>query len=342
MTTIRARRGPGILREGVLWLGAALGVLSIVLTSSALLLDVKPLVFRSGSMSPAIDAGALAVAREVPARSVEVGDVVSVIGADGVRVTHRVVSTGVTDDGATSLTLKGDANATPDAQAYVVRSVDRVLWDVPVAGRVVAFFGSPTGTFLIGVLVAGCLILAVRPGPGRPAGPTRPAGRRRAVDARVVVGIVGAAALVTPMLQPQATSAYFTDTATMSTGSVTSGALQPPTAVTCSGAGLLAMPTISWTAPTSGARPTGYRVIVRSGSATATPTTYETTSTSFNLPTNRLVVTTYFISVQSRRGDAWSSKLYASNGWQVSVVDLAFLGALSSCVSSYTPVQPAY
>jgi signal peptidase I len=325
------------------------GTISIVAAASAVVLDVKPLVFRSGSMAPAIDAGSLALARDVPATDVRVGDVVSVVGADGVRVTHRVVSTGSTD-GATSLTLKGDANPVPDPQAYVVQRADRVVWSVPVAGRVVATLGSPAGTFGIGALVAACLFLAVRPGGGgdrgRRAG-ARVAGRRRASRARRAVGprhalvVLGAVALALPAVRPEGTLALFTDTSTLTSGVVQAGSLAAPTAMTCAGGGLLTSPTISWTAPATGVRPTGYRVTVRAGSAAATPTTYTVEGTSWSMPPSLLALGTYFVSVQSARSAAWTSKNYAATGVRMSVLSVA--GLLSaSCNGTYNPAQPAY
>ena len=239
-----------IAREVALSIGAVLGVISIVATVAALAFDVKPLVFRSGSMSPAIESGALALAREVPSSRVEAGDVVSVIGADGVRVTHRVVAVGQDGD-SVSLTLKGDANETPDAEAYAVGSVDRVLWDVPYVGRLVAAAGSPPGTFVCGALVMLCLFLAFAPTRQRTDAGRRPAGRRRATHARAVMGVLGGALLALPLVQPQGTVAYFTDSAPMSTGSISSHSVVSQAQPTCTNVnGLLVLGNVaqlSWT-----------------------------------------------------------------------------------------------
>ncbi|MEG9226176.1 signal peptidase I [Aeromicrobium sp. Sec7.5] len=250
MTGTRRGTKRRLVREVALWIGAVLGVLSIVATVAALAFDVKPLVFRSGSMSPAIESGALALAREVPATQVEKGDVVSVIGADGVRVTHRVVAVGQVG-GSVSLALQGDANATPDAEAYTVGSVDRVLWDVPHVGRVVAAAGSPIGTFVCGALVMLCLYLAFAPTRPRTQAGRRPAGRRRGTDARAVMAVLGGALLALPLAQPQGTLAYFTDSAPMSTGSISSHRVVSQAQPTCANVnGLLVLGNVarlSWT-----------------------------------------------------------------------------------------------
>ena len=79
--------------ETVLTLGAVLGVLCVTWAVCAIAFGLTPLVLVSGSMSPAIEVGDLAVARAVPAERVVEGDVVSVRSPEGVRVTHRVVET---------------------------------------------------------------------------------------------------------------------------------------------------------------------------------------------------------------------------------------------------------
>lgn len=199
------------LRETVLWVGAVLGALCLAWTAVMFAFGLTPLVFTSGSMSPAIEAGDLAFARTIDADQIAVGDVVSVENSKGVRVTHRVVTVDRTDDGAV-LSLRGDANATPDAEAYNVTSVERVSFSVPKAGYVVEFVGSPFGMFLGGILVAGTLFLAF----GRGQEPTSP-GHRETGAARVTTAGIAVVALglagATSAVQP--TQAAFTDTGTM-------------------------------------------------------------------------------------------------------------------------------
>ena len=72
-----------MIRESALNIGALLGVICFVFAVCAVFFGITPLIFRSGSMSPAIDTGSLALARTVPASSLTVGDIVSIrIGPD--------------------------------------------------------------------------------------------------------------------------------------------------------------------------------------------------------------------------------------------------------------------
>ncbi|MCR8898849.1 S24/S26 family peptidase [Gordonia sp. GONU] len=115
----------------------------LIATVVSLLLGVRPVIFETGSMAPAISTGSLGLSRAVPAVEVRTGDVVSVIRDDGVRVTHRVIAVeGVTGNSAT-LALRGDANDAPDPRTYVVTEVDRVYGTVPVLGYVAAWLKNP-------------------------------------------------------------------------------------------------------------------------------------------------------------------------------------------------------
>ena len=149
------------VREIVLTTGAIVGVACIVIALGAALFGIRPLVFQSGSMSPAIPTGALAIARDVQAADLRVGDVVMVETDRGARVTHRIV--GLTQhDGRATLAMRGDANRTQDAQTYEVVTAPRVWFHLPVAGYVVAWLSGPIGLFVLGAY-AMALILLLRP-----------------------------------------------------------------------------------------------------------------------------------------------------------------------------------
>lgn len=83
-------------------------------------------------------------------------------------------------------------------------------------------------------------------------------GRRRRLSA-AVVALAGVLCLAS--LAPASTEAAWTDTEVGSSGTVTAGTVTPVTAMTCS-AGLASPITFSWTAPTGGLTPTGYRWVV--------------------------------------------------------------------------------
>lgn len=233
----------------LLWVGASIGALSIVATLLVALLGYVPLVFTSGSMSPDIPAGSLGVAKTVPASAVEVGDVVSVDSAEGARVTHRVleIAPGGGDDAAV-LTLKGDANEAADADPYVVTEVDRVMFSVPVVGRVLSWLASPIALFVGGVVAAGVVfwIISSRRGPGPGPGDRRGGsrrnsdvsggGRRRTGAARQVAAVVASVAVPAVLLvaPAQPTAAAFNDLGgTVTTSGFVSHRVAQPTSIGC-------------------------------------------------------------------------------------------------------------
>ena len=104
-------------------IAALLGLVCVSATAAVTIFDLTPIVVRSDSMAPELNRGDLAIARSASAGDVTVGDVISVKDRAGVRVTHRVVTV---DPFGSSIqfTLKGDANAVPDAQVYEVHDAD--------------------------------------------------------------------------------------------------------------------------------------------------------------------------------------------------------------------------
>lgn len=146
--------------ETVLTLAAALGAVCMLAALAAVALDVRPLIFRSGSMSPSIPTGALALARTTPADELRVGDVVSVTDGRGIRVTHRIEAIEPAG-GAVTLTLRGDDNEDPDPAPYVVAEADRVFWSQPGLGTVVHRLQTPPVVFTAGVVVGVVLTLTL-------------------------------------------------------------------------------------------------------------------------------------------------------------------------------------
>ena len=147
-------------RDWALNIGAIVGLLCIVAAALSMFLGIKPLVFQSGSMSPSITTGALALARTVSAQQLEVGDVVSVTNPSGVRVTHRVTALEPDDDGEVSMTMRGDANAADDPMPYLISEADRVLFHVNGLGYAVAWLSNPVAIFLGGMLAGGLGVIA--------------------------------------------------------------------------------------------------------------------------------------------------------------------------------------
>ena len=244
------------LQNNLLTVGAILGTLCLLAALAGMLLGAKPLVFRSGSMSPAIETGSLGISFPVEAHEIRTGDIISVENAAGVRITHRVVTSAVENKAAT-VRLKGDANAVADAEPYVLGTADRVVLSVPLLGYGIAWLSSPAAMFVGGLFTALLLYLAFgsartkrddeRPedsdgGPdaerisalaARP-GTTRKAGHR---SERMAATSVATLVLVVAgtLLTSTPSQAAFMDTASAPAG-FTAKTLQAPT-LTCANAG---------------------------------------------------------------------------------------------------------
>ncbi|MGW4477603.1 hypothetical protein [Rhodococcus triatomae] len=150
-------------REIALNVGAVAGLICVLAAAASFLFGIKPLVFRSGSMSPDIPTGALALSKATPAADLAVGDVVSVENEQGTRITHRIQEIVTADTTGAVLILKGDANKDADISPYTVTEADRVFFSVPGLGYAVSWLSSPTAIFLGGAFVGGLMVLAFGP-----------------------------------------------------------------------------------------------------------------------------------------------------------------------------------
>ncbi len=261
-----SRRLRSVIRETLLTSAAVAGVVCMLITAAALLLDVRPLVFRSGSMSPAIETGALALARSTPAAELARGDVVSVTNAAGTRITHRIEAMTLSGDVAT-LVLRGDANRVPDAETYVVAGADKVIFSVDRLGYLVAWLSSKVAVFLGGLLAGALLVSAFGPSGGRgpdqgmPARrstdepsearqPSRARGLQRAAGRAVTALAVAATATAALLTGSVDTQASWTDgPATATSGAFVTTTTPVPTNFRCE-SGLLSSTALGWSATT--------------------------------------------------------------------------------------------
>lgn len=255
-----------LVRESVLTLGAVAGLVCILFAIAAALFDIRPLVLQSGSMSPTIETGALAIAKVTPAADLQRDDVVMVETADGSRVTHRIMAITQRPDHAT-LALKGDANQQPDAQTYDVTTAARVLFDIPRAGYVVSALSGPVGLVALGAYVSFlCVVLF---------GGRRDKGRRRRVTAGalalVLIAGAGGGGLLASRVTP--TLAAWTDSVAVAGTTLTARTVAAPV-VSCR-QHVLGGVTLSWPAVTGA---TSYTVFHNNGASTST-----TTSTGFDV-----------------------------------------------------------
>jgi signal peptidase I len=243
----RLTRVLGVARQVGLTVGAVVGALCIVVTLAALVLDVRPLVFLSGSMSPTIETGAVAIAHRVDASSLEAGQVVSVPTASGERVTHRIQSVEHQGDQAV-LVLKGDANEAADAAPYVVDHADRVLFDVPWLGYVVEWLTAPVGLFFLGLYAAFLLAVIVRPRGG-----VRPRGKHAVVPVAALVLLTGASLGSGAVLEGRTTPtlASWTDPGSVSGTALTAYTVPAPDNNTCTVTGNSTTRAIVLTWPTN-------------------------------------------------------------------------------------------
>lgn len=148
--------GRGI-REGLLTLAAAGGVICIVLVVLAFTGGFSLMMFKTGSMAPTIPAGSVALVQEIPAAQIVVGDIVTVAREDELPVTHRVTSVASADDrDARVITMRGDANDVDDPAAYVVTDVRIVRGSLPHLANVVVWLAQP---LVLGGITLGAALL---------------------------------------------------------------------------------------------------------------------------------------------------------------------------------------
>jgi len=130
-----ARRSVRVVQSIVLSLAAAAGLL-VLLAALAPLAGFQLVRLETGSMSPGFPAGSVLLVQDIAARDAAVGDIVTVMRADGSPVTHRVVEVEPAGGGA-RLVLKGDANEQVDPAPYLATRVGRAVGGVPFGGGLV-------------------------------------------------------------------------------------------------------------------------------------------------------------------------------------------------------------
>jgi signal peptidase len=145
-----------VIRATLLNVAAAGGLVCIVLVVLAVVFNITLIMFKTGSMSPTIPTGSLAVVKEIPAQDARIGDVVTVDRPGELPITHRVVSARQASNGFTQLVLRGDANPTNDPLPYTVKTVRIVLWSAPGLAYLIIWFSNP---FAVGGITLGVTAL---------------------------------------------------------------------------------------------------------------------------------------------------------------------------------------
>jgi signal peptidase len=124
------------------------------------------LAVRSGSMTPEMAVGSLAVTEHFPAANLQVGDVIAFHppGQPDIVVTHRIVAREVQQSPGqppvATLITKGDANPAPDPWRLVASGSSELrIAVIPGAGYALTILGDPSGR--MAVLIVPALLLAI-------------------------------------------------------------------------------------------------------------------------------------------------------------------------------------
>jgi len=258
-------------RETVLTVCAALGLLCLAGMLASALFGVSALVFRSGSMAPAIHTGALALSQTVPAADIRVGDVVSAVNAQGTRISHRVISIERLSGGTYAMTMKGDANDTADATAYVITAADRIFWHADGLGYLAEVAQRPGIVFIGGLAVGAAVVSSFLLGRPRAeagvssvshptAGPHSAVGSRSWLHRGAPLPAIVALLLVPSVVHPEPTSAAFVSSGApvaAAFATVSSEQLRPVFQGCSASPGGV---TVSWTDPSAAVPARGYTV----------------------------------------------------------------------------------
>jgi signal peptidase len=161
------RRAGSAVGDLLLWIAACGGAVCVGLVILAFTAQITLIMFSTGSMSPTIPTGSVAVVQRIPASEARVGDIVTVDRAGNLPVTHRITSIEPgSHESERVITMRGDANADDDPFPYTVSSVRRVLFSIPGVATVIVGMGNPY--VLSGITVAAALLVVWAFWPRRP------------------------------------------------------------------------------------------------------------------------------------------------------------------------------
>jgi signal peptidase I len=155
----------GTLGQIVAWaIAAVLFALILVLVVVPRVSGATPYTILTGSMVPQMPPGTIVVDRPEPFSSIRVGDVLTYQIASGqpTVVTHRVVGINVEADGSRTLTMKGDANPTPDVRHIISKQVRGIVWySIPDVGYIGAVGSADARSVAARIIGAGLIVYAI-------------------------------------------------------------------------------------------------------------------------------------------------------------------------------------
>ena len=153
------------IQNTLVWLLGIVGTIAIAWLLASWIFGLHLVILATGSMSPGMPAGTAVIERTADAADLTVGAVISAPRShDGQLVTHRIVGideTGTADERA--LTLRGDANATDDAEQYVVAKAGLMIFAIPGLGIALSAVTSPIGLAALGIVLAGAVLWVLWP-----------------------------------------------------------------------------------------------------------------------------------------------------------------------------------
>ena len=150
------------LRRGIDLVLAALVLAVLAVGLAAFLAPAaggRLLAIRSGSMTPSLGVGALALVLPAAPAHLTTGDVVTITLSGGAILTHRIDAI-VEQDDRRMFRLKGDANAAPDPVLVLPdQLVGQVVLTLPLLGYLLAMMSVPIGVASL-LSIGGLLVTA--------------------------------------------------------------------------------------------------------------------------------------------------------------------------------------
>jgi len=151
-----------VMAAGIAAVGLAVAVFA------PLAFDLHPVAMADKTMEPAVREGALVIAEKVLVADLKVGDVVVYAPAQerGKVLTRRVATVDQGSGGPAGVKITTKADQLPNPDPYTIdgtQSVGRVVYSVPVAGRILSASGRREGFLVLGgVIVLQMLLRAAQ------------------------------------------------------------------------------------------------------------------------------------------------------------------------------------
>ena len=144
----------------VTWLIVALAILLALLLVGVRVVGLQVFTVLSGSMEPAYHTGSLIYVKEVDAKELEPGDVITFMINDDTVATHRITEVLVDENDPNVLRFftKGDANEYPDGSSVHCNNIiGTPVFTIPYLGYVSNYIQNPPGMYV--AISGGALLL---------------------------------------------------------------------------------------------------------------------------------------------------------------------------------------